>query len=192
MSSVRREHAALQLPIWAVVFLTLICVAIFAMSSWREWSTRNAELKNTEIDMANLAQSLAQHAADTFELADTVLNGVVHRLEVDGNGREAITRLQTFIDMRRPKLGRIRGLFVYDETGRWLATTEPVSLNGLNNSDREYFRRHAESDDRGLLIGRPVKVVPADNGSLPPQSVSTIQTAPLRASCWPPLTSHTS
>lgn len=157
MSSVRREHAALQLPIWAAVFLTLICVAIFAMSSWREWSTRNAELKNTEIDMANLAQSLAQHAADTFELADTVLNGVVHRLEVDGNGREAITRLQTFIDMRRPKLGRIRGLFVYDETGRWLATTEPVSLNGLNNSDREYFRRHAESDDRGLLIGRPVK-----------------------------------
>ena len=157
MSPVRREHVALRLPIWAAVFVTLICVAIFAMSGWREWSSRDVELKNTEIDMANLAQSLAQHAADTFELVDMVLNGVVHRLELDGNGPEAITRLQTFIDLRRPNLGRIRGLFVYDESGRWLVTTELVNLNGLNNSDREYFRRHAQSDDRGLLIGRPVK-----------------------------------
>jgi diguanylate cyclase (GGDEF)-like protein/PAS domain S-box-containing protein len=157
MSSARREHAALRLPIWAAVFLSLVCLAILGLSSWREWSSRDAELKSTEIDMANLAQSLVQHADDTFELADNVITGLVHRLGIDGNGPDAIARLQTFIDLRKPSLGRIRGLFVYDETGRWLATTEAVSLNGLNNSDRDYFRHHAQSVNRGMLIGRPVK-----------------------------------
>jgi diguanylate cyclase (GGDEF)-like protein/PAS domain S-box-containing protein len=157
MSSVRREQATIRLPIWATVFVALICVAIFGLSSWREWSTRGAELKNAEIEMANLAQSLAQQADDTFELTDNVLTGLVHRLRIDGNGPEAIARLQTFIELRKPSLGRIHGLFVYDDTGRWLATTEPVNLNGLNNSDRDYFRHHAQSDDSRMLIGRPIK-----------------------------------
>jgi diguanylate cyclase (GGDEF)-like protein/PAS domain S-box-containing protein len=145
------------LPLWAATFVALICVAIFALSGWREWSARDAELKNAEIDMANLAESLAQHADDTFELVDNVLTGVVNRLEVDGTGPDAIARLQTFIDLRKLSLGRIRGLFVYDETGKWLATTADVNLRGLNNSDRDYFHHHAQSDDRRTLIGRPVK-----------------------------------
>ncbi|WP_354116369.1 MULTISPECIES: diguanylate cyclase [unclassified Bradyrhizobium] len=52
---------------------------------------------------------------------------------------------------------RIRGIFVYDETGRWLATTEDVDLAGLNNSDRDYFQYHRVNTDRGTLIGKPVK-----------------------------------
>lgn len=46
---------------------------------------------------------------------------------------------------------------MYDETGRWLATTEDVDFAHLNNSDRDYFQRHRASADRGTLIGRPVK-----------------------------------
>ena len=137
--------------------MALICVAILVLSGWREWSSREAELKNAEVDVANLSESLTQHADDTFELADNVLTGLVHRLGIDGTGPEAIARLQTFIDLRKPSLGRIRGLFVYDETGNWLATSEAVSLKGLNNSDRDYFRHHAQSDDHRTLIGRPVK-----------------------------------
>jgi hypothetical protein len=93
MSFTRRDQATIRLPIWATVFVALICVAIFGLSGWREWSTRGAELKNAEIEMANLAQSLAQQADDTFELTDNVLTGLVHRLRIDGNGPEAIVRL---------------------------------------------------------------------------------------------------
>ena len=78
--------------------------------------------------MANLAESLTQHADDTFELIDNVLTGMVYQLEIDGSGPEAIARLQAFIDLRKPSLGRIRGLFIYDETGNWLATSETVNL----------------------------------------------------------------
>ena len=137
MTRNRRALGQTHLPLWAAGFVALACVAILALSGWREWSARDAELKNAEIDMANLAESLAQHADDTFELVDNVLTGVVNRLEVDGTGPDAIARLQTFIDLRKLSLGRIRGLFVYDETGKWLATTADVYLRGLNNSDRD-------------------------------------------------------
>jgi len=157
MNATRRGRSPIHLPIWAGAFVVLICFAILALSGWREWSTREAELKNAEVDVANLAESLTQHADDTFELIDNVLTGMVYQLEIDGSGPEAIARLQAFIDLRKPSLGRIRGLFIYDETGNWLATSETVNLKGLNNSDRDYFHRHAQSDDRRTLIGRPVK-----------------------------------
>jgi len=157
MSSPGRKRGSIHLPISAGAFVALICVAILVLSGWREWSAREAELKNAEVDVANLSESLTQHADDTFELADNVLTGLVHRLGIDGTGPEAIARLRTFIDLRKPSLGRIGGLFIYDETGNWLATSEAISLKGLNNSDRDYFRHHAQSDDHRVLIGRPVK-----------------------------------
>ena len=152
----RRELGKTRLPAWAAVFVTLTCVAILALSGWREWESRQLDLHDAEIDMANLARSLTQHADDTFELTDTILVGLVDRLETDGTGPAAIEKIQRFLQLRK-STGRIHGIFVYDETGRWLATTEKVDLAGLNNSDRDYFQHHRSSPDRTTLIGRPVK-----------------------------------
>ncbi|AHY54915.1 diguanylate cyclase domain-containing protein [Bradyrhizobium japonicum] len=151
-----RELGKTRLPLWAGGFIVLICVAILGLSVWREWETHNADLRNAEIDVANLAHSLVQHADDTFELADTILVGLVHRLELDGTGPDTIAKLQTYLPTRKSS-DRIRGIFVYDETGRWLATTEHVDFSRLNNSDREYFRQHRDSTAKDTLIGRPIK-----------------------------------
>lgn len=151
-----RELGKAHLPLWAAGFVALICVTILGLSAWREWETRDAELRNAEIDVTNLAHSLIQHADDTFELADTILVGLVHRLELDGLGPDTITKLQSYLPTRKSS-DRIRGIFVYDDTGRWLATTEHVDFSGLDNSDREYFRQHRASPDKGTLIGRPVR-----------------------------------
>lgn len=151
-----RELGKAHLPLWAAGFVALICVTILGLSAWREWESRNAELRSAEIDVTNLAHSLIQHADDTFELADTILVGLVHRLELDGLGPDTIAKLQTYLPTRKSS-DRIRGIFVYDETGRWLATTEQVDFSRLNNSDRNYFRQHRASPDKGTLIGRPVK-----------------------------------
>jgi len=66
MNSTRRRRSPTYLPIWAGAFVVLICFAILALSGWREWSTREAELRNAEVDVANLAESLTQHADDTL------------------------------------------------------------------------------------------------------------------------------
>lgn len=156
---IRKRQTAQQasLPFRAAVFVALACVAILAMSGWREWSSRQADLKNAEVDMANLARSLTQHADDTFELADTILTGLVNRLETEGTEPAAIAKIQTYLQSHKPTGQRIRGIFVYDQDGKWLATTETINLAGLNNSDRDYFQHHRVSADRGMLIGRPVK-----------------------------------
>jgi diguanylate cyclase (GGDEF)-like protein/PAS domain S-box-containing protein len=153
----RRDAGLKRLPLVAAAFVVMVCVAILALSGWREWTFRDAALRNAEVDLANLAQSLAQHAEDTFELADTILIGLVNRLETDGTSPPAIARLQNIIDLRKATMGRVRGLFVYDETGRWLATSEKVNLSAFNNSDRDYFKHHRDSPDRRPLIGKPVK-----------------------------------
>ena len=157
MSLGRRDAGLKRLPLIAAAFVVLACVAILALSGWREWTLRDATLRNAEVDVANLARSLTQHAEDTFELADSLINGLVNELETDGTSPAAIAKLQKFIDLRKATLGRIRGLFVYDETGRWLATSENVNLAGLNNSDRDYFKHHRDSPDSRTLIGNPVK-----------------------------------
>lgn len=146
-----------RLPFWAGAFVTIACLAILVLSGWREWSAREAVLENAEIDMANLARSLTQHAEDSVELADATLLGLANRLESTGIESEALAGLQSFLNDRRTTLGRIRGLFVYDEIGEWLATTESVNLSGLNNSDRAYFRHHHDVNDRRAFLGPPVQ-----------------------------------
>jgi diguanylate cyclase (GGDEF)-like protein/PAS domain S-box-containing protein len=153
----RRALGQTHLSLWAAGFVALACVAILALSGWREWSSRQIDLKNAEVDMANLARSLTQHADDTFELADTILVALTNLLETDGTGYTAIAKIHKFLQFRKSAGKRVRGIFVYDETGRWLATTEHVDFAGLNNSDRDYFQRHRASPDRETLIGRPVK-----------------------------------
>ena len=86
----RRDGGPKRLSLLAAAFVVLVCVAILALSGWREWTFRDAALRNAEVDLANLAQSLAQHAEDTFELADTILIGLVSRLETDGTSPPAI------------------------------------------------------------------------------------------------------
>ncbi|MBR1215358.1 diguanylate cyclase [Bradyrhizobium sp. JYMT SZCCT0180] len=157
MITSRREIGKAHIPLWAAGFVALACVAILALSGWREWESRQVDLKNAEVDMANLARSLTQHAEDTFDLADTILAGMADRMETGGTNPAAVEKIQTFLKSRKYNRQRIRGIFVYDETGRWLATTEDINLAGLNNGDRDYFQHHRTSTDRGTLIGRPVK-----------------------------------
>jgi hypothetical protein len=157
MSSSHRQVGPTRLPLAAAAFLVLVCVAFLGLSGWREWTSRRAVLTGAEIDVRNLAESLSQYVDDTFELSDTLVVGFVNQLEAAGTGPGAMARLQSAINMRKGALGRIRGLFVYDDTGRWLASSADVDLTLFNNSDRDYFKQHSRSPDRGTLIGHPVK-----------------------------------
>jgi diguanylate cyclase (GGDEF)-like protein/PAS domain S-box-containing protein len=154
LNSMPHEAGLSRLSIWTAAFVALICVGILGLSGWREWNSRASDLKNAEIEMANLARSLTQHAEDTFELLDASIIGVATRLELEGTGPAAISKLQTILESRKAGLKRIHGLFIYDESGRCLATS---GLAGPNISDREYFHHHMQSASRDALIGNPVK-----------------------------------
>ena len=157
MDGISHRAGLPRLPVWAAVFVVLVCLAIVASTGWTEWASRDNELRNAEIELSNLVQSLRQHADDTAELAESILTGMVGGLETDNGDPARIARLQAILNARKPGLGRIRALFVYDENGRWLVTTEAVNLASYNNSDRDYFRHQRDTDDRAMFIGRPVQ-----------------------------------
>jgi len=146
-----------RLPILVAVFVLAACCAVLTLSISRELSLRNADLRNAETDVTNMARSLMQHAEDSFELAEAMLLGLASLQNYAGATEQPRTVLQPFLDLRRENLGRIRGLFVYDADGNWLATTEKIDVEGLNNSDRSYFRHHRENDDGKTIVGDPVR-----------------------------------
>ncbi|RYH67996.1 MAG: diguanylate cyclase [Alcaligenaceae bacterium] len=154
---IRNSQLNTKLPLRTALFICAICAAIIGWSSWREWQSRQSDLALAEVETRNLARSVTQYADDTFHLATTLIAGVVGRLEAEGTGPEVIARLRKVLDARRASLGNVRGLFVYDEKGRWLATTEPIDMTGLNNSDRNYFAHHKNSVSSEVLIGNPVR-----------------------------------
>jgi Cache domain len=156
MDAASHKLGLTRLPLLATAFVALVCVAIVASSGWAEWTSRGIELANAEVDLGNLARSLTQHADDSFELAETALIGVVSGLEADEANPDRIGKIQALLNIHKSSLGRIHALFVYDESGRWVATTEGVNLADHNNSDRDYFRHHRESNDSRIFIGQPV------------------------------------
>jgi diguanylate cyclase (GGDEF)-like protein/PAS domain S-box-containing protein len=142
-----------RLPLLAAVFVALVCAGMLGMSGWREWSLREDSLKAAEVDMANLARSLTQHAEDTIDLLDTGIVGVVSRLEMDGTGPETLLKLRKVLAARKEALKRIYGIVISDENGNWLASS---GVMGANLSDREYFQYHKQSTARGVFIGHAV------------------------------------
>jgi predicted negative regulator of RcsB-dependent stress response len=127
-----RKAGLSRLPFWATAFVALICVGILGLNGWREWSSRASNLKNAEVNMANLARSLTQHAEDTFDLLDASILGVVGRMETEGTGTATVSKLEKILEARKAGLARIRGLFIFDENGAALASSEKLDLTAYN------------------------------------------------------------
>ena len=154
MDAPGQKAGLMRLPFRAAAFVALVCIAILGISGAREWSARQATLKDAEVDLANLTRSLTQHADDSFDLLDSSILGIASRLEVDGTGAAALARLQDVMVARVAASRRIKALAVVDENGNWLASS---GVMGANLSDREYFRHHLQWIDRNMFIGRPVR-----------------------------------
>jgi diguanylate cyclase (GGDEF)-like protein/PAS domain S-box-containing protein len=139
---------------WVTAFIASICLSILGVFGSREWTARAIILRQAEIEVSNLARSLTQHGDDSFALLDASIIGIVYRLEADGLGPEAISKLPEILAARKKELPRLDSLIVLNEHGDWLAASGPL---GPNLAYRDYFLHHQQSQDRDAFVGRPVK-----------------------------------
>ena len=142
---------------WVAIFVALVCATILGIEVWHEHRERAGEIATVEVAALNLSRSLTQHAEDTVEMASSVLAMLVEQLEIDGSGNEASSRLRAILLAQAREVSRLQGLFLYNAEGDWLASSAPGNPTHFNNSDRSYFRYHHDHQDRGPLIGSPLR-----------------------------------
>jgi diguanylate cyclase (GGDEF)-like protein len=142
---------------YAAVFVIFVCVALVSMEGWFAWNNRKNDLYEAQIHTANLAQALAQHADDTVKKADTVVFGLVERIETYGMSPTNLQTLYPLLVDQVAELPELQGIYIYDETGRYLINSMDNAPGATRNSaDRAYFIHHRNSTDRGPYIGTPI------------------------------------
>ena len=137
-------------------FVVLACVGLALADGWVIWRSRSVELVHAQTETQNLARSLAKHADDTMQSADSILIDMVERLSVDGTGPAALGRLHRHLMTQLTATPGLLGLFVYGPDGSWLVTALPTTPEGLSNADREYFQYHRDHLDLDVHLGLPV------------------------------------
>ncbi len=152
----RRKRKRPPLTALVTAFVCIVCAALIGFEAWRIWNGYEQALKDSSVDVANLARSIGQHAQDTVKIADTALVGMVERLETEGTGPEQMARMNRLLARRLLEVAPLKGLFVYDETGAWIASSLPSLPAGANNADREYMVWHRSHPDPGPHLGPPV------------------------------------
>ncbi|MEG0883978.1 MAG: sensor domain-containing diguanylate cyclase [Janthinobacterium sp.] len=141
----------------AISFVVLVCLSLLATQLWMTLRAREVQLDEAGRESANLAQAVAQHAYDTIKEADTVLVGLVERMETDGVSDPELARIHKLLVTRVAELRQLHGIFIYASDGSWLVNSQQTLLNNLNNSDRDYFNYHRTHEDRGPYVGPPVR-----------------------------------
>ncbi|ASU37157.1 diguanylate cyclase [Herbaspirillum sp. meg3] len=141
----------------AFAFVGIVLLIIVGLEVWKALQERDLQLKETSASVNNVAFALAQHANETLKEADIVLVGVLERLQHDGVGPATIERTHKILAIRAKGLTQLNGIFVYDENGNWIVTSQDKLETKFNNSDREYFRYHRSHEDTGPYIGLPIQ-----------------------------------
>lgn len=140
-----------------VILLVAVCLSMSLIVIWEAWTSRQYHLRDKEVAMSNLAQTLASQAQATIKQADTLLFTLVERLEYERLEPDQLIHLERLLSAQRSELPQLHGLFVYDETGRWVANSNGAVMPEANNADREYFIFHRDHPDRGPHIGPSIK-----------------------------------
>jgi len=141
----------------AIIFVVLVCLSLLTTQLWMTLRARDVQLDEATQASANLARSVAQHAYDTIKEADTVLVGLVERIETGGVSDRELSRIHKLLVLRVAELPQLLGIFIYAKDGSWLVNSQYELLQNLNNEDREYFKYHQNHSDRGPYIGPPVR-----------------------------------
>jgi diguanylate cyclase (GGDEF)-like protein len=148
-----RAIASLSSATWLKAFVVVVCLVILSLEAWRDWSERHDEVIQAENMLANLARSLAQHAEDTFDLADAVVVDMVDRAASSDWSPARTVRLRDFLTERIKTLPRLKALAIYGPDGRLRTSSLESEPRDANAATLDFFEHHRASSDPGWYFG---------------------------------------
>ncbi|HTH44279.1 MAG TPA: sensor domain-containing diguanylate cyclase [Oxalicibacterium sp.] len=145
-----------SLTIGTLVFIALIGVSLAGLAAWGSWQEYRKQFRDAEITTSNMARALAQHAEDALVSVDNIVAGLVNTVELQNRHHLPNAELHQFLLERVADYPMLHGLFVMDQTGRAVVSSQPWMARGLMYDDREYFKYHRHFTNRSAHIGPAV------------------------------------
>ncbi|WP_441295452.1 PDC sensor domain-containing protein, partial [Massilia oculi] len=140
----------------AVLFVAALCLLLLTIQISDGWRARKERLAEVAVATTNMSHALAAQAESAVRVVDTVLAGVVERVETDGMKGTGRPRLQLHLKNMATEVDELHGLFVFGPDGHWLMTSQD-RLPLYTVDDREYFQYHVRNPDRFVHVGKPVR-----------------------------------
>lgn len=137
----------------ARLFVILICMAIAAGHVWQSVNARMAQVNNTRIYSGNIARTLARQAYDVFQATHGVLVNISDRIYESGVDSPQTPAMGPLLQRLASEMPQLDGLYVFDASGKRIASSSPPSRRDANNADRDYFRYHRDHEDGEPHIG---------------------------------------
>ncbi|WP_050477970.1 sensor domain-containing diguanylate cyclase [Herbaspirillum rhizosphaerae] len=123
---------------------------------WGITYSRKAQVEESRASISNVTRALAQHAEDTLKEADIVIGGVLERWPRDGGSPEGAQRTHQALRARLSSLPQIDGVYVLDQDGNLILTSQEKLDKELNGRDRAYFLYHRNHADLDPHIDAPI------------------------------------
>ena len=133
----------------------VLALGIFCLSVANIWNARQDAWREAENASQNLLTAVARDLRSNFELFDRSLGGVIAGLKfLENRNLPADVRKEILFD-RAVRTSTSRAILLLDERGDMIAASTAVTPRRLNFADREYFKIHQTSPERGLYVSRP-------------------------------------
>jgi diguanylate cyclase (GGDEF)-like protein/PAS domain S-box-containing protein len=144
----------LAAPVVVVTLFVLVMSAcVLGLVTWKALEARKTALAQSEVNIQNLAHSLAEHANKTVQAVDVAVSGIVELLKFQNPVPE---RLDAFLIKTIQALPQLREIGVLDAVGNWKYSSL-VDKPRHNNSDRGYFIYHRDTPDPAIRINDPLQ-----------------------------------
>jgi diguanylate cyclase (GGDEF)-like protein len=140
----------------ARLLVVLVCLALLGSSGWLIWRSRAEVVDQAVQANTNLARAVTERVEGLVAEADHIVASVLFELERYDITPARLLELQPMLVREITEVEHLKGLFVYDAQGRWIASSEPVWPVNANNSDRPYFIHHRDNASTRAAIGAPL------------------------------------
>ncbi len=140
-----------------VALIVCVCAALIGTEVWQLWEVCDTNFRQTGVVTSNTARSIAEQAETTMKTADTIAASLVERVEAEGTGPEARTRLYALMTSLATALPAIHEMGIMDHLGDAIVKSPVPNPAGLNYADREYFRFHATHPGSEPFIGARIR-----------------------------------
>jgi diguanylate cyclase (GGDEF)-like protein len=138
------------------VFVLFVCLALLVVNGWLAMRSRDEALRQATISDTNLTRAIAQQMDSMFSETSRIMDNVAFELERSNNKAKTFQLLQPVMVNYAAATEQINGLFVLDEVGARIISSEAAVDPSINGANHDYFIYHRDNLSLMRHVGKPI------------------------------------